>query len=159
MRCMTLCVTLRSCLAVKFDSCNNLISFVHTILVDILRYVRLYIRNEKYIISNINRQPQHILPFKYSDCYITVMIEAIIIVSSPICHCPFSTKCLKSILFDYGVSLPVMLMNYILVMRFTHFHSCYFIITIIIIIITVYRGYRHYSIVTISVGLSWTCSI
>lgn len=128
----------------KFYSCNNLISFVHTILVDILRYVRLYIRNEN-IISNINRQPQHILPFKYSDCYITVKIDVIIIVSSPICHCPCFTKCLKSILFDYGVSLPVMLMNYILVLRFTNFHSCYFIITIIIIIITVYRGYRQFN--------------
>ena len=32
------------CLAVKFNSCNNLLSFVHTIVVIILLYVRLNIR-------------------------------------------------------------------------------------------------------------------
>src|SRR6218665_401845 len=32
------------CLAVKFDSCNSLLSSVHTLLVNILRCVRLYIK-------------------------------------------------------------------------------------------------------------------
>jgi len=32
---------LRGCFAVKFDSCNNLLSSVHTILVIVLRYFRL----------------------------------------------------------------------------------------------------------------------
>src|SRR6218665_2095228 len=36
--------------AVKFDSYNNLLSSVHTILVIILRYVRLAILNENIII-------------------------------------------------------------------------------------------------------------
>src|SRR6218665_3404549 len=34
----------RGCRAVKFDYCNNLISSVHTILVIILRYIRLHIK-------------------------------------------------------------------------------------------------------------------
>jgi len=34
---------LRGCRAVKFDSCNNKLSSVHTILVIIQRYVRLNI--------------------------------------------------------------------------------------------------------------------
>ena len=34
------------CLVVKFDSCNNLLSFVHIILVSILQYVRLYIKQK-----------------------------------------------------------------------------------------------------------------
>ena len=34
----------------KFDSCNSLLSSVHTLLVNILRCVRLYIKR-KYIIS------------------------------------------------------------------------------------------------------------
>ena len=38
------------CLAVKFNSFNFLLSSVHTILVDILRYVRLYIKNENVTI-------------------------------------------------------------------------------------------------------------
>ena len=33
---------LRGCLAVNFDSCNNLLASVHTLLVNILRYVSLY---------------------------------------------------------------------------------------------------------------------
>ena len=33
MRCITWCGTLRGCFAVKFDSCNNLLSSVHTKLV------------------------------------------------------------------------------------------------------------------------------
>jgi len=41
---------LRGCPAVKFDSCNNLLSSVHTILVIILQYVRLNIKNENTII-------------------------------------------------------------------------------------------------------------
>jgi len=34
------------CFAVKFDFCNNLLSSVHTILVIILRYVRLHIKTK-----------------------------------------------------------------------------------------------------------------
>ena len=36
------------CLAVKFDSCNNLLSSVHTLLVNSLWYVRLYIKRKYY---------------------------------------------------------------------------------------------------------------
>ena len=35
-------------LAVKFNSCNNLLSFVHTLLVNILRHDRLYIKRKYY---------------------------------------------------------------------------------------------------------------
>jgi len=41
-------LALRDCLAVKFDCSNNLLSFVHTILVNILQYVRLYIKEKYY---------------------------------------------------------------------------------------------------------------
>ena len=37
-----------SCLAAKFDSCNSLLSFVHTLLVNILQCVRLYIKRKYY---------------------------------------------------------------------------------------------------------------
>jgi len=37
---------LRGCRVVNFDSCNNLLSSVHTILVIILRYVRLNIKTK-----------------------------------------------------------------------------------------------------------------
>src|SRR6218665_3419188 len=48
---MTSSGTLRGCLAVKFNFCNNLPSSVHTLLVNILWYVRLYITlNENIII-------------------------------------------------------------------------------------------------------------
>src|SRR6218665_402274 len=47
---MTLCGALRGCLAVKLDSCNNLLSSVYTLLVNIMRYVRLYIRRKYYFI-------------------------------------------------------------------------------------------------------------
>src|SRR6218665_1059007 len=36
------------CLAAKFDSCNSLLSSVHSLLVNILRCVRLYIKRKKY---------------------------------------------------------------------------------------------------------------
>jgi len=36
------------CLASKFDSCNSLLSSVHTLLVNILRYVRLYTKRKYY---------------------------------------------------------------------------------------------------------------
>ena len=36
------------CLAAKFDSCNSLLSSVHTLLVNILRCVRLYIKRKYY---------------------------------------------------------------------------------------------------------------
>jgi len=42
------CGALRGCLAVKFYSCNNLLSSVHTLLVNILQYVRLYIKRKYY---------------------------------------------------------------------------------------------------------------
>src|SRR6218665_1084597 len=35
---------LRGCHAAKFDSCNNLLSSVHTLPVNVLRCVRLYIK-------------------------------------------------------------------------------------------------------------------
>src|SRR6218665_3098936 len=38
-------------LRLKFDSCNSLLSSVHTSLVNILRCVRLYIKNETIIIN------------------------------------------------------------------------------------------------------------
>ena len=38
------------CLAAKFDSCNGLLSSVHTLLVNILPCVRLYIKQKYYII-------------------------------------------------------------------------------------------------------------
>src|SRR6218665_2239363 len=41
---------LRGCLAVKFDCCNNLQSSVHTLLVNMLRFVRLYIKRKIIII-------------------------------------------------------------------------------------------------------------
>jgi len=44
------CGILCRCLAVKFDSCNNLLSSVHTILVNILPDVRLYIKRKYYSI-------------------------------------------------------------------------------------------------------------
>jgi len=37
-------VNLRGCRAVKSDSCNNLLSSIHTKLVNILQYVRLNIK-------------------------------------------------------------------------------------------------------------------
>src|SRR6218665_1606789 len=40
------------CLAAKFDSCNSLLSSVHTLLVNILRCVRLYIKRKYYILYN-----------------------------------------------------------------------------------------------------------
>src|SRR6218665_3166166 len=40
---------LRGCLTAKFDCCNSLLSSVHTLLVNILRCVRLYIKNENKI--------------------------------------------------------------------------------------------------------------
>ena len=46
---MTWCGALHDCLVVKFDSCNSLLSSVHTVLVNILQCVRLYIK-WKYII-------------------------------------------------------------------------------------------------------------
>jgi len=47
---MTLCGALRGCLEDEFDSCNSLLSSVHTLLVNILPCVRLYIKNENIII-------------------------------------------------------------------------------------------------------------
>ena len=38
------------CFAAKFDSCNSLLSSVHTLLVNILRCVRLYIKQKYYIL-------------------------------------------------------------------------------------------------------------
>src|SRR6218665_1702191 len=38
-----------SCLVAKFDSCNSLLSSVNTLLVDILRCVRLCIKRKYYI--------------------------------------------------------------------------------------------------------------
>jgi len=49
--CMTWCEALRGCLAAKFNFCSSLLSSVHTLLVNILRCVRLYVGlywNEKY---------------------------------------------------------------------------------------------------------------
>src|SRR6218665_2612533 len=49
-------VALCDCLAAKFDSCNSLISSVHTLLVNILQCVGLYIKRKYYyyiIIINI----------------------------------------------------------------------------------------------------------
>jgi len=40
------------CRAVKFDSCNNILSSVHTILVIILRSVSLSIKRKYYIIHD-----------------------------------------------------------------------------------------------------------
>ena len=40
------------CLAAKFDSCNSLLSSVYTLLVNILRCVRLYIKRKYYDIIN-----------------------------------------------------------------------------------------------------------
>jgi len=42
------------CLAAKFDSCNSLLSSFHTLLVNILQCVRLYIRNENKIKAKNN---------------------------------------------------------------------------------------------------------
>ena len=39
---------LRGCLVAKFDSCNSLLSSVHTLLVNILHYVRLLYIKRKY---------------------------------------------------------------------------------------------------------------
>ena len=39
------------CLAAKFDSCNSLLSSVHTLLVNILRCVRLLLFNENIIVN------------------------------------------------------------------------------------------------------------
>ena len=41
---------LHNCRVVKFDSCNNLILSVHTILVVVLQYVRLNTKELKYYI-------------------------------------------------------------------------------------------------------------
>ena len=38
--------TLWGCVVARFDSCNSLLSFVHTLPGNILRCVRLYIKNE-----------------------------------------------------------------------------------------------------------------
>src|SRR6218665_1178414 len=46
--CISRCYTLRGCLVVKFDSCNNLLSSVHTLLVNFLQYVRFYINGKYY---------------------------------------------------------------------------------------------------------------
>ena len=48
------CGHLHGCLAVRFDFCSNLPTSVHTLLVNILRYVRLYIKNENIIKINHN---------------------------------------------------------------------------------------------------------
>jgi len=40
----------RGCLAAKFDSCNSLLSSVHTLLVNIPRCVRLYTKRKYYIL-------------------------------------------------------------------------------------------------------------
>ena len=42
------CGALRGCGVVKLDSCNNFLSSIHTILVNILWYVRLYIKQKYY---------------------------------------------------------------------------------------------------------------
>jgi len=42
-------------LQLKFDSCNNLLSSIHTLLVNILRYVRLYIKRKYYYVILINQ--------------------------------------------------------------------------------------------------------
>src|SRR6218665_3980504 len=47
---MTLCGALRGCLEDEFNSCNSLLSSVHTLLVNGLPCVRLYIKNENIII-------------------------------------------------------------------------------------------------------------
>src|SRR6218665_2178105 len=45
--CITWCVALlHGCLSVKFDSCINLLSSIYTLLVNILRCVRLYIETK-----------------------------------------------------------------------------------------------------------------
>src|SRR6218665_406710 len=44
------------CLAAKFDSCNSLLSSVHTLLVNILWGVRLYIKRNHHHQSSINHQ-------------------------------------------------------------------------------------------------------
>jgi len=45
---MTWCGTLRDCIAAKFNSCNSLLSYFHTLLVNILRHVRLHIQQKYY---------------------------------------------------------------------------------------------------------------
>ena len=64
-------------LAVKFDTCNNLLSSIHTLLVSILQYVRLYIKRKIYIMITISsRWPLTdlnqfgTLPFQQRTCFI-----------------------------------------------------------------------------------------
>jgi len=38
----------RGFLVVKLDSCNNLLSSIHTLLVNILRFVGLYVKRKHY---------------------------------------------------------------------------------------------------------------
>jgi len=46
-RCITWCCTLRGCLAVKFDSCNNLLSSVHTMSVIHSASVSIWSKNTR----------------------------------------------------------------------------------------------------------------
>ena len=47
------CGALRCCLAAKFDSCNSLLSSIHTLLVNILRCVRLYVKRKFIILYSL----------------------------------------------------------------------------------------------------------
>src|SRR6218665_1010627 len=61
---------LRGCRAVKFDSCKNLLLSVHTMLVIILRYVRLNIKTK--ILFFIRRHHDRLLlhlPLSFSSFY------------------------------------------------------------------------------------------
>src|SRR6218665_1136070 len=58
------------CLAAKLDSCNSLLSSVHTLLVNILRCVRLYIKRKYYsIIIYKQKFPNDLFYFCFSLNY------------------------------------------------------------------------------------------
>ena len=64
---MTSCGTLCGCLSAKFDSCNHLLSSVHTLLVNILWCVRLYIKRKCYYYHPVMEQLR-IYPICLQQC-------------------------------------------------------------------------------------------
>src|SRR6218665_4204582 len=76
---------MRSCREVKFDSCNNLLSSVHTILVIIMRYARLNIKTKILLSEAYSHPTNHIHQPTYSS-FLCVALRFIGLLPTPLIH-------------------------------------------------------------------------
>ena len=55
------------CLVAKFDSCNSLLSSIHTLLVNILWCVRLYIKRKYHILTDLGHFLMAVAELKHDE--------------------------------------------------------------------------------------------